>query len=423
MNYTTRQMLESLQERGADVAGEVRALEREQATARADLQKLKDEVEQAWAHLTSVLVPGLDFAQLDASAARIRLRSVGADAVRVMLADETRRVDDGIAQIRADERWSRREEVANEASIRMDELHEAMKALRESMALLEGELLFEELIRASYGVEGYAHRFWQVSYYRHWKHADIVVERHGKRLGVADFAGVRTKYLAEQAALESLRAEHEAWRQKSETGRALDEKLRMLTADKGTVAQRTIARVRGQVREHLSALDNAELGRMFAHDEELRIAAARVGGSQAKRAYLEQLLKELIDASLTDLRAALAKNARSMDKLRRPKNAHRSWTGSEFGTLMNGARKTSWAKRRQRIQDARTHIVSFHHYDRWSPATDFLWWDAISDGRIDGDFIPEVRDRDVHHHHHDHAHDRAAVASSTSRDDLVRDIS
>ena len=43
--------------------------------------------------------------------------------------------------------------------------------------------------------------------------------------------------------------------------------------------------------------------------------------------------------------------------------------------------------------EARTHIVEFHHYERWNPAADVLWWDVMSDGRLDGNFIPEVRAR------------------------------
>ena len=42
-------------------------------------------------------------------------------------------------------------------------------------------------------------------------------------------------------------------------------------------------------------------------------------------------------------------------------------------------------------------MVSFDRYSRASFATNFLWWDVMTDGRLDGDFIPEVqKHRSVH---------------------------
>jgi hypothetical protein len=43
-----------------------------------------------------------------------------------------------------------------------------------------------------------------------------------------------------------------------------------------------------------------------------------------------------------------------------------------------------------RYSRANQTVYVFHDYDRASPLEDFLWWDLMTDGRMDGNFIPEV---------------------------------
>ncbi len=55
-------------------------------------------------------------------------------------------------------------------------------------------------------------------------------------------------------------------------------------------------------------------------------------------------------------------------------------------------------------------VYVFNDYGRSSFISDFLWWDLISDGRLDGNFIPEVNE--FHSTHPDYSYD----VSSTSYD-------
>jgi hypothetical protein len=45
----------------------------------------------------------------------------------------------------------------------------------------------------------------------------------------------------------------------------------------------------------------------------------------------------------------------------------------------------------ERLGTTHERIYRFERYDHASFASDFLWWDLMTDGKLDGDFIPEVR--------------------------------
>jgi hypothetical protein len=47
--------------------------------------------------------------------------------------------------------------------------------------------------------------------------------------------------------------------------------------------------------------------------------------------------------------------------------------------------------RRRRYDEGYQTIVYFDRYDEFDYARDMLWWDLMTRGRIEGDYIPEVR--------------------------------
>jgi hypothetical protein len=151
--------------------------------------------------------------------------------------------------------------------------------------------------------------------------------------------------------------------------------------------------VRTRVVDHLRPLDEATLVAMFASHDEGLLACKRIIGIGKKKAYLSSLEQEQVKAGLEEMQATSAKLARTRTKLTRSKYFNVPWPDAEVQRLVGPDRRERWGKRRERMGQTRTHIVEFHHYERWNPAADFLWWDVMSDGRLDGNFIPEVRAR------------------------------
>lgn len=414
---TTRDMIVALERQSAGFRQEIEALQLEEKQTRAGLDKVGGELEAAWEHLVNVLVPSLQADVLDRAAARLHLRDVAAAVTQQRIAADTARLAEIGRRIQGDERWVKREAVQNEAHIRLAELDEAIRPLQQSVGQLESEPHFRRLIQTGYGTDQYGGRFWQTSYYSDWKNGDLIVEKFGSRYGVEDFGGLRAKYLGEREALVPLTANRREWQQKLKDVAELEEQLARAQEDLANMTPRQLAWARGRVRAHLESLPPADLTALLAHDEELRVAAARVAGARAKLDYLEQLVREMIQPAIADLRSAGNKANRDIVKMKRTKNAGRMWSDADYDRRFGKDRRASWDKRRGRIRDVRTRVVEFHHYDRWSPAQDFLWWDVMTDGQLDGNFIHEVRERGPAHR------PEAWAAAQPSSDDLVRDIS
>jgi hypothetical protein len=153
-----------------------------------------------------------------------------------------------------------------------------------------------------------------------------------------------------------------------------------------------------------------------------QLAHARILGIAKKREYLSALEDKQLKDALRELGVQEQKLFRTRAKLQRPKNAGRAWPDHEVQRMVGVSRTDRWRKRRERWGHTHTQIVTFHDYGRYDPVRDFLWWDVMTDGRLDGDFIPEVHARGprVSDHHHDHARHEP---EPTWRDDHTLDAS
>ncbi len=110
-----------------------------------------------------------------------------------------------------------------------------------------------------------------------------------------------------------------------------------------------------------------------------------------------------------------------------PKKQGFRMTQEEFDRRFRD-RNDAWNKRWQRYDTTRSQIIVYERYDTYDPVADVIWWDIMTDGRLDGNFIPEVHHHhDVHgfHHHHHHHHDDAfgAVADDHGSTLHHRDVS
>lgn len=402
MSVTNRQLQQRVENRLRDLTREEEKLHRLQRTLGADAARQDAELEAAWDHLAEVLVPALDVAGLNRLAAGLHLPSVQATAIAAIRHQTLTRATQRLKALQADPRLQQAEGIENEVSIRLTELQEAAAPLETSTRALEGEPLFLELLAHRYGTDEYVVRFWQASYYKHWKHADLVVEAHSSRLKKDTFAAIAASYVVERTALEELRREIGV--QQGRLAELKDLKLEAVQCEATieNLDDTTLKAVRTRVKEHVKPLDEAALTGLMAFDPAAALAVKRILGVQKKKTYLGALEAEQVKASLQELAVAKSKLARTRTKLGRSKVQYATYTDALADRMIGPDRTERWDKRRARIEDTRTRIVEFHHYDRWDPVRDMLWWDVMTDGRLDGNFISEVRDRGHHvHHHHD----------------------
>lgn len=417
---SAQQMIAAAHSQNRWLADELRRLTELEQEHDVEEQKLSSSLEDAWQRFTQAALPKLAKEITDPLAALLRLPDVSSQALGERRQAVLQRAHDTLAAIHANPHFVDREEHLNGLDIRLADLDKYAAPLDESTRDLESEPLFWELIQDGYGAPEYKRAWWQLSYYRQWKHADLIVEAHGARLGVSDFSGIRQKYLQEKQALEAFDAERQ-------------ELLRAKTAIVDMVADESrwqniirdidtnlLDAARARVKAHLEGLPVDDIFPLLASRPDLILAVKRVEGVKAKTRYMREMFEEYVLRARENLIRMKNKNQRDIVKLARPKHSQKRFGVDDYQRRFKD-RTQSYAKRYTRYQDARGRIVGFDDYDRWR-VNDVLWWDLMTDGCMDGNFIHEVN----HHHSlramHSHTANDMSV-HARAYDDLQADFS
>ena len=404
-SYSSAQLVARLREQIDATQAEATSLERLQRGIDADVKKIEQEIEQAWSQLAETVIPAYDGVAFDRAAALLRLPAIAGSQVERRVNEQVTKARASLAQLTNDPLVADRDNKINEAQIRRAEIEEAVQPLQGSTSSLEAEPYFEELLAYRYGTEAYAVKFFQLLYYTHWKNADVIVEKYGPRLKAADFGALAAKYVDEKTALRQLLDVRKGL---DDIVAVADERARQVAELEQGIAQavpRNLALVRARVREHLEPLADADVAALLLQSPTIDLAWRRIAGLRKKQEYLQALAAEQVVGPLGEIKALRTKLVADTNKLMRPKNVARYWPATDWDRRFQNDRAPKWQKRRERIQHTRSHIVQFHHYDRWNPTSDLLWWDVMSDGQLDGNFIHEVRSRPHHHHHQTQHHD------------------
>ncbi len=368
------------------IEAEIDRLEADARAHRDDLRQLDAELGAAWQNLIEVLAPGLHAPHLDWLAQLLHLPAVGAAEVARRLDDDRRALAATVAEITARPDYADRDGRFNEFEIHLTELAEEMKPLQESLATFRAEPLWDELYDVGYDTPRYPLKWWSFRYYRHWKLGDEIVERLGPRYTATTFDALRRRFDDERQALATLSDEWEGWRARktalTQLVRTHDDALAGLE----NLETRHLTLVRARVEEHLRGLPQGDALALVDAFPPARVAMRRIFGVDAKQRYLREIHAEWIKAPLKDLRTTLAKNERQLVKLARPKSAGRTFDAAPTRFRDRGP---AWEKRRGRYSECRDHILVFHDYDAYQPATT-LWWDLMVGPAQDAPFIAEV---------------------------------
>jgi hypothetical protein len=245
----------------------------------------------------------------------------------------------------------------------------------------------ERLLEGGYGTPEYGTPFWRVSFYGDWKAADAIVERFGKE---KTFLQLREEILRDREAVAVYDARLAELRAEWAAGQALDDELETKRQALSTLDARWLTQARQALARHLADLDLSTIGTRLAQYADVDIFGKRYWGLRQQLLYLDRLTEKHLDAPAADLRAAITKLDRDVTKYSRPKNQWAVIPGDVFERRFQ-SRAPRFQKNWQRYQHSYTSVYAFHTYDRGSLASDFLWWDLMTDGRADGDFMPEVQ--------------------------------
>jgi len=372
--------------------------------------ELRQRQEAAWSQLGATALPVPTEEALTALAERLRLP--GLKQIANETTERRSAIDRLVAQIdelpRYQERERRRVHIQAELNETLPLCEFAQGELQKMMKLPGMQELYEE----RWGTRHYEHqgllRFFNREFLEDWRRADIIVQA----LHVANFAEAAAKFKerlesAKQMneAVQRLRAELEELEQLEQNRQKLLDEREALPA--------TLQHRAGQMLAQMLETRGKEGARdLPAPEDALRVYAV-IEGAEHQTRYLEEMSGRIRG----DLSQLLDRSGRLREEKRRyEENRHRyrnkRFTDDQFGKRFG--RTERYTKLHNRYSQMSERVYVFNDYDRGFGMQDFLWWDLMTDGRFDGNFIPEVAE--WHHHHPQHAYisDHSSSFSSGS---------
>jgi hypothetical protein len=114
--------------------------------------------------------------------------------------------------------------------------------------------------------------------------------------------------------------------------------------------------------------------------------------------YLDDL-KVKIQQDMAQLQERAGKLATERQRYDADRYRYRNkrFTQEQFDKRFDRRRIERYDVLYNRYDRAGTTIYVFDDYYRASPLEEFLWWDVMTDGRLDGNFIPEVQEYHAMH--------------------------
>lgn len=294
-----------------------------------------------------------------------------------------------IISIEQDERYRRRQQLLDSAAgdlvLKRDELESQLKMMDETLYRYDAEPEFAGLVQRGYDTEQYPLKWWQLQYYRDWKYGDIITEKFGQQ----SFRDVVYGYNQVRAGRAEIDRDYQLIRHQIAEIESLIAERGQCLSSLETIETDTLNTCRQQLREHLEYIDRNDLAAWSASDPNRTGLLKRIHGIEKKMEYLDELARSYLEPERQQLMTLRAKLDKKITKYRRPKNAYAAIPVAEANSILKDPRP-KLASRRQRYNESYRTVVHYDRYDAFDFTRDMLWWDLMTDGRIDGDFIPEV---------------------------------
>lgn len=360
---------------------------------RAIHHQRRTEAEQWYAKashdLARALLPGLTREQLERLAALTGYQRPLADDALGALEGERASLTRRIAAIEADPRFAQRELLRHP---RTGSLTRALAELEELMAPLRGVIercahpRTERLLESGYGTPAYDTGFWRLSYFRDWEAGDAILERFPEK---ALFSEVRDDLLRAREAIGPLSSEHARVSAEIAAGAALEQEHAQRREALRTLAARWLDKVRSDAVAFLLGCPPDAIASRLKKDAEVELLYKRCAGLRAKVRYMDEIFAHQVQAFTWDAKKAIAKLDKDIGKYSRPKKWHTRFAAPAFEKRFRD-RTSAYQKRWQRFEKTYTRVYTFDRYDRAVLDRNLLWWDVLTDGRVNGAYIPEV---------------------------------
>jgi hypothetical protein len=366
-----------------------------------------EQANHALGELVGVLLPDLSPSTLATAAQQTGYTPLVAADVGTSMQLEAEDLDRRLAGIEANVLFSQREHLRDPRGgklvVELAELDSARASL-EPLVTLATHPRLPHLLEVGYGTPSYDVPFWRLSYYSDWEAGDAVLEALPQFKTFGDF---RVEYERATGALASLAERRAQIEADLRQGAALDLAHASALQARQTLVPRTLERLRAALGRHVVDSGQEVLGPLLSSVPALDVLGKRVFGLAAKLRYLDALRSSELAAMQRDLDLLHDRAVRDLHKFSRPKNARYPVARDKFEQRFKPF-QPRFSKRWERYQRTADTVYVFDRYDRGSWASDFLWWDVMTDGRLDGDFLPEVAAHHQRYPGHQYEPDRLA---------------
>lgn len=389
--YSVKQFMEAARKQEAELREEYARLVALDRQDKARTREVRADAARALGELSAALLPALS---AEALARAVRLSGYSPlvqDSPIARLQAEQRTLVARNAAIEADPRH--RDRVLLRAP-RVGTLTRALAEVLEQRAIYQRTLegcahpRMARLIEVGYGGATYQVAWWRVGYYADWKAGDEVLARFPDK---KTFAEVRADYLEARRADEEYAERQRALEAEIAAGEALEAEHARNARALETAPERALAGARTALGEHVRQTPITAIGPRLEQDADVALLAKRWSGLEAKATYLDQLSAEQVQKPASEIAEALRKLQADVVKMSRPKKAGMRFAADKFERRFQ-SRAPRFAKQRERYVRTYETIYVYEDYHHCHLASDWLWWDHMTHGRVGGEFIPEVRD-------------------------------
>ena len=386
---------------------QIAKLRREHGEKREEVSR---RYEEAAGELLGLLLGGLEAASLQRAAEVLEYPAIKSWRVLQHLDERKTKIAKRIAGIEADERFKSRELLlapgVGKLMRALAEQQDFKKPFAETFSRASHPLL-DRLLDSGYGTPGYEVQWWRLSFYKLWEAGDQVLEKFP---GAKAFGDIRGEIIEAKKAVASFDAKIEEIEGQIAEIRALESDLAAAKKSLASADSDVLAETRTRIRRHLEDLDYKNAGGTFQNDPTFEAPARRCAGQWAKLTYMDAMASDHLAERELALRTEIAKLDRTITKYSRPKHADTRISTSDVNRMRT--RRDKDRKFFDRYHRSYETVYVFQDYGRGSTAEDFLWWDLMTDGRLDGNFIPEVQEFRASHPSYDWESEAAAAVAS-----------
>jgi hypothetical protein len=386
---STAEVLARLSSLDAAAAGEEGALQQADGALAALVAKAKADLSAALLELAAVFLPTLSAETLTDAEEATGCRRFRKLRPLDVMAKEERQLQARIEQLRADERYRRREALIGPHGERTRALAEAEDHLatwEADAARFEGQDGFLELVELGYDTPAFATRWWEPAYWRAWARGDAICAA----LQLADFGDdVLPAY-------HKVRAPRDQWREEVARLRAERDAVRDLVRQHDEAALRLqhlaahyLDEARQTLADHLRHADAALIAEWNPDERGVQVLLRTITGLSAKLdGYAE--LRGTVEREVGALRQRRQQWSEKRAKLSRPKKAYLQHPETELRQAEDERLARVAAQRAAVLREAEK-ADRFSRYGEVKLSTPReLWWSAFT-GRPPGKATPNLQ--------------------------------